>query len=81
MGPLLRRVAAHLTGGDLSSIPLDLYQRYADEIMLITEKEMEKAIHLLFTQHLLVVEGSGAFSIGGACPCKEQSGQCIQILG
>jgi threonine dehydratase len=58
-------------GVDLDSITLDLCQRYADEIMLITETEIEASIRLLFEQHRLVVEGSGALSIGGLLRRKE----------
>ncbi len=46
-------------GVDLDSITFGLCKRYADEIMLITETEIEASIRLLFEQHRLVVEGSG----------------------
>ena len=52
-------------GVDLDSITLDLCRRYVDEIMLLTETEIETSIRLLFEQHRLVVEGSGALSVGG----------------
>jgi threonine dehydratase len=58
-------------GVDLDSITLDLCQRYADEIMLITETEIEASIRLLFERHRLVVEGSGALSVGGLLKRKE----------
>ncbi len=58
-------------GVDLDSITLDLCQRYMDEIMLITETEIEASIRLLFEQHRLVVEGSGALSVGGLLRRKE----------
>jgi threonine dehydratase len=58
-------------GVDLDSITLDLCRRYADEIMLLTEAEIEASIRLLFEQHRLVVEGSGALSVGGLLKRKE----------
>ena len=58
-------------GVDLDSITLDLCRRYVDEIMLLTETEIEKSIRLLFEQHRLVVEGSGALGVGGLLKRKE----------
>ena len=58
-------------GVDLDSITLDLCRRYVDEIMLLTETEIEKSIRLLFEQHRLVVEGSGALSVGGLLKRKD----------
>lgn len=59
-------------GVDLDSITLDLCQRYVDEIMLLTESEIEQSIRLLFEQHRLVVEGSGALGVGGLLKQKER---------
>ena len=59
-------------GIDLDSITLDLCRRYVDEIVLLTEKEIKASIRLLFEQHRLVTEGSGALSIGGLLKRKEQ---------
>jgi len=58
-------------GVDLDSITLDLCRRYVDEIWLLTEKEIETSIRLLFEQHRLVVEGSGALSVGGLLKRKK----------
>jgi threonine dehydratase len=58
-------------GVDLDSITLDLCRRYVDEIWLVTETEIEASIRLLFEQHRLVVEGSGALSVGGLLKRKE----------
>jgi threonine dehydratase len=58
-------------GVDLDSITLDLCRRYVDEIWLLTEKEIETSIRLLFEQHRLVIEGSGALSVGGLLKRKE----------
>jgi threonine dehydratase len=58
-------------GVDLDSITLDLCRRYVDEIWLLTETEIESSIRLLFEQHRLVVEGSGALSVGGLLKRKE----------
>ncbi len=59
-------------GVDLDSITLELCQRYVDEIVLLTETEIEESIRLLFEQHRLVVEGSGALGIGGLLKRKER---------
>jgi threonine dehydratase len=57
---------------DLDSITLELCQRYVDEILLLTEAEIEASIRLLFEQHRLVVEGSGALSVGGLLKRKDR---------
>ena len=59
-------------GVDLDSITLDLCRRYVDEILLLTETEIEDSIRTLFEQHRLVVEGSGALAVGGLLKRKEQ---------
>jgi threonine dehydratase len=57
---------------DLDSITLEVCQRYVKEIVLLTETEIEEAIRLLFEQHRLVVEGSGALGVGGLLKRKER---------
>jgi threonine dehydratase len=52
-------------GVDLDSITLELCQRYVSEIVLLSESEIEASVRLLFEQHRLVVEGSGALAVGG----------------
>jgi threonine dehydratase len=59
-------------GVDPDSITLPLCQRHVDEILLLTEAEIEGAIRLLFEQHRLVVEGSGALGVGGLLRYKER---------
>ena len=59
-------------GVDLDSITLPLCQRYVEEILLLTETEIEASIRLLFEQHRLVVEGSGALGVGGLLKHKER---------
>ena len=56
---------------DMDSITLDLIQRHVDDIVLLTETEIEASIRLLFEQHRLVVEGSGALGVGGMLKRKE----------
>jgi threonine dehydratase len=58
-------------GVDPDSITLDLCRRYVDEIVLLTETEIEASIRLLFEQHRLVVEGSGALGVGGLLKRRE----------
>jgi threonine dehydratase len=59
-------------GVDLDTITLDPLQRYVEEIVLLTETEIEQSIRLLFEQHRLVVEGSGALGVGGLLKRKER---------
>jgi threonine dehydratase len=59
-------------GVDLDSITLDLCRRHVNEILLVEESEIEAAIRLLFEQHRLVAEGSGALGIAGLLLRKEQ---------
>jgi threonine dehydratase len=59
-------------GVDLDSITLELCQRYVEEIVLLSEQEIEASIRLLFEQHRLVVEGSGALGVGGLLKRKER---------
>ena len=58
-------------GVDPDSITLELCQKYVDEIVLVTEQEIEDAIRLLFEHHRLVVEGSGALSVAGFLKRKD----------
>ena len=68
-----RTLADTCAGGvDLDSITLELCQRYVEEIVLLTETEIEESIRLLFEQHRLVVEGSGALGVGGLLKRKER---------
>jgi threonine dehydratase len=57
---------------DTDNITLPLCQRYVEEIWLLTESEIEASIRLLFEQHRLVVEGSGALAAGGLLKHKER---------
>ncbi len=59
-------------GVDLDSITLDLCRRHVDEIVLLTEKEIEASIRMLFEQHRLVAEGSGALAAAGLLKRKER---------
>ena len=59
-------------GLDLDSITLELCQRYVEEIVLLSETEIEDAICLLFEQHRLVVEGSAALGVGGLLKLKDR---------
>jgi threonine dehydratase len=58
-------------GVDLDSITLELLSEYTDEIVLLTEQEIEDAIRLLFEQHRLVTEGSAALSVGALIKRKD----------
>jgi threonine dehydratase len=59
-------------GVDLDSITLEFCQRYVDGILLLSEDEIAAAIRLLFEQHRLISEGSGALGIGGLLKYKEK---------
>jgi threonine dehydratase len=58
-------------GVDPDSITLGLLQKYADEIVLLTEQEIEASIRILFEHHRLVTEGSGALSVGALLKQKD----------
>lgn len=57
---------------DMDTVTLELCLRHVDEILLLTEEEIESSIRLLFEEHRLVVEGSGALGVGGLLKRKEQ---------
>jgi threonine dehydratase len=59
-------------GIDLDSITLELCRRHVDDIVLLTEAEIEASVRLLFEEHRLVVEGSGALTVGGLLKHKER---------
>ncbi len=59
-------------GVDLDSITLEFCRRHVNEILLISEDEIAAAIRLLFEQHRLVSEGSGALGVGGLLKNKER---------
>jgi threonine dehydratase len=59
-------------GVDLDSITLEPCRRYAEEIVLLSETEIEASIRLLFEQHRLVVEGSAALAVGGLLKRKDR---------
>lgn len=59
-------------GLDQDTITLELCQRYVDDTLLLSEKEIEEAIRLLFEQHRLVAEGSAALSVGGLLKRKDR---------
>jgi len=68
-----RTLADTCAGGvDLDSITLDLCRRYVHEILLLREEEIEDSIRLLFEQHRLVVEGSGALAVGALLKYRER---------
>ncbi len=50
-------------GIDLDTITFELCRKYVDEIVLVSEAEIEDAIRVLFEQHRLVAEGSAALSV------------------
>ena len=58
-------------GLDLDSVTLEPVQKYVDEIILLTEDQIAKAIRILFEQHRLVAEGSGALSVAGFLKMKD----------
>ena len=59
-------------GVDLDTITLELCHRYVDDILLLSENEIAAAIRLLFEQHRLVSEGSGALGTGGLLRLKDE---------
>jgi threonine dehydratase len=68
-------------GVDPDTITLELCQKYVDEIILLTEGQIENSIRLLFEHHRLVVEGSGALSVGGFLKLKDSFKGKKVVLG
>jgi threonine dehydratase len=56
---------------DLDTITLEFARRHIDDMFLLTEDEIAGAVRLLFEQHRLVSEGSGALGVGGLVKHKE----------
>ncbi len=48
---------------DLDSITFGFCQQFVDEIVLLTEDEIARAMRFLFEEHRLVTEGSAALSV------------------
>jgi len=68
-------------GVDLDSITFQLLQKYVDQLTLLTEEEIANAIRILFEHHRLVVEGSGALSVGGFLKLKDSFKGKKVVLG
>jgi threonine dehydratase len=56
---------------DLDTITLEFARRHIDDMFLLSEDEIAGAVRLLFEQHRLVSEGSGALGVGGLVKHKE----------
>jgi threonine dehydratase len=52
---------------DLDTITLALCQQHVDDVVLLAEEEIERAIRLVFEEHRLVAEGSAVLSVGALC--------------
>ncbi len=50
-------------GIDLDTITFELCQKYVDEIVLVSEAEIEDAIRVIFEHHRLVAEGSAVLGV------------------
>ncbi len=50
-------------GIDLDTITFELCQKYVDEIVLVSEAEIEEAIRVIFEHHRLVAEGSAVLGV------------------
>ena len=57
---------------DLDTITLALCQKYVDDVVLLTEEEIERAIRLVFEEHRLVAEGSAVLSVGAVCQSPDR---------
>lgn len=65
-------IADGLFGGiEKGSITFELVQRYVDEIVLVKEETIRRAIYLLWEKEKQVAEGSGAISIAPILENKE----------
>ena len=57
---------------DMDTVTLEFCRRHVDEMLLLSEEEIAAAIRLLFEQHRLVSEGSGALGTGGLVKLKDR---------
>ena len=57
---------------DMDTVTLEFCRRHVDEMLLLTEAEIAAAIRLLFEEHRLVSEGSGALGTGGLLKIKDR---------
>ena len=57
---------------DLDSITLALCQEHVDDLVLLTEEEIARAIRLVFEEHRLVAEGSAVLSVGALCQSPDR---------
>lgn len=59
-----KTIAEGLSGGiEKGSITFTIAQQYVDEVMLVREETLRKAVYLLFTNEKQTVEGSGAAGV------------------
>lgn len=75
-------LADGLAGGiEQSSLTFSFVQKYVDQILLVKEESIEKAINLLWKKEKLIVEGAGAVGIAALLENPSQfSGQKIAVI-
>lgn len=62
--PSLPTLSDGTAGGiETASLTLDYCQRFVDEILLVNEEEIQRALLLLLEKHYLMVEGAAALSV------------------
>ena len=65
---------------DHQSITIPLVDNYADEIILVTENEIEEAIRYAWQKHQQVIEGSGAVGLAAILAHKVTDLPAIVII-
>jgi threonine dehydratase len=75
-------LADGLAGGiEQASLTFSFVQKYVDQILLVKEESIEKAINLLWEKEKLIVEGAGAVGIAALLENPNQfSGQIIAVV-
>jgi len=59
-------------GIEQNSITFKICQRYVDDFIVLTEREIKEAIKLVLEKHYLLIEGAGALPVGSFMKEKER---------
>ncbi len=79
IGPV-QTIADALVASMTGEKPFALIQKYVDDVVLVTEEEIELATQFLIEQHKLVVEPGGAVTIAALLAKKVLTKNCVCII-
>jgi threonine dehydratase len=81
--PRPKTIADGLTSPFVGALPLEIARHHVDQIVLVTEEEIVRAMEALFVRAKLVAEGAGAAAtaalLAGRVPAPE-SGTVVSVL-